>query len=132
MGNNNNDNMCKPQNNNTASTVPSTALLPVDPASLQPNLPHAKLVRGFTGTGRDDFNAQALHRAAKNGNVDKLKQLLTEGAPVDQADGPYGHTPLHWASLNNHPAVVAVLLNHDASVDQVDKCGRTPLHRASE
>jgi len=53
---------------------------------------------------------------------------------VHQTD-KFGNTALHLASYNNHPAVVAVLLNHDASVDgplNYQGYGRTPLQYASE
>ena len=63
------------------------------------------------------FAGSRLPETAENGNADQVKQLLAEGAPVGQANAN-GFTPLHLASARNHPAVVAVLLNHDAWVPQ--------------
>merc|ERR1711865_1151850 len=40
-------------------------------------------------------------------------------------------TSLHLASEGGHTEVVAILLNHDASVDQVTGVGYTSLHHAS-
>ena len=42
----------------------------------------------------------SLLEAASNGDADKVKQLLTKGAPVDEADAD-GMTPLHYASVHN-------------------------------
>ena len=76
-------------------------------------------------------NMSSLQDAAKNGDADKVKQLLGKGAPVDEAPLPLGMTALQLASLNNDPAVVVILLDHHASVDLADADGCTPLHNAS-
>ena len=72
----------------------------------------------------------ALLDAAENGDADQVKQLLAEGAPVDKA-GAYGYTALHLAAMENHPAVVAILLHHHASVDLANDNGMTALHLAA-
>ena len=46
-----------------------------------------------------------LRCAAYGGDADQVKQLLAKGAPVDKTDAR-GMTPLHYASDQNHPAVV--------------------------
>ena len=56
--NNNNDNMCINQTI-TAPLQSEQVLQDNESATVTPTLPPAKLVRGFTGTGRDDFDAQA-------------------------------------------------------------------------
>ena len=58
--------------------------------------------------------------AARTGNAEVLKQLLSSGADVDVVnyqEGPYGgQTALMWAVSQQHSAVVAVLLAKGADV----------------
>ena len=42
-----------------------------------------------------------LADAIRNHNVERVKILLAEGVPVNQA-GPSGVTPLHWAVQGDH------------------------------
>jgi ankyrin repeat protein len=43
-----------------------------------------------------------------------------------------GSTPCHIASLNGHPDVVSMLIEHDADVNSPDDEGSTSLHGASQ
>ncbi|WOG94793.1 hypothetical protein DCAR_0314090 [Daucus carota subsp. sativus] len=73
----------------------------------------------------------ALHRAARLGDVSEIKRCLVEGAKVNGKD-QNGWTPLHRAAFKGRVESVKVLLNNGANVDMVDGSGYTPLHRAVE
>ncbi|KAL1816618.1 hypothetical protein ACET3Z_019192 [Daucus carota] len=73
----------------------------------------------------------ALHRAARIGDVHEIKRCIAEGAKVNGKD-QNGWTPLHRAAFKGQTESVKVLLNHGANVDVIDNSGYTPLHRAVE
>lgn len=80
---------------------------------------------------------QPLHYAAEDGDVDKVKQLIEQGADVN-AKGRLGHTPLHMAcmGLKEHLEVVKLLIAKGADVNAKSahrsSSGETPLHFAAE
>lgn len=49
---------------------------------------------------------------------------------IDSKDG-YGQTPLSWAAMEGHEAVVKLLVENGAAVDSPDDYGLTPLSRAA-
>lgn len=61
-----------------------------------------------TEDGGDD-DCTALHFAAAAGDLDRIKQLLDDGAWQDEVTES-GNTPLHLATLHGHTAAVALLL----------------------
>ncbi|MDR1261457.1 MAG: ankyrin repeat domain-containing protein [Rickettsiales bacterium] len=68
--------------------------------------------------------------AAKNGNIEKVKYLVNEGADVDTRDQNC-NTPLHLAAYNGHTDTVEALLNAEGiNVNAKDNNGATPLHSA--
>ena len=67
-----------------------------------------------------------LADAIKNHNVERVKVLLAEGVPVNQA-GPSGVTPLHWAVQGDHFELVDLLLSAGADVDAASLYEVTPL-----
>jgi ankyrin repeat protein len=68
--------------------------------------------------------------AAKEGDLDAVKDLLHRGAEVD-ASSEKGKTALHYAAANGHVETVKFLLEHGAQVDARDKQWRTPLMLAA-
>lgn len=84
-----------------------------------------------------------LHRAAAEGNVERLRALLqTNKFDVNGID-VFGDTPLHVAVIKNCPAIIDELLQHGAdinkgsaksfwihSVDSSDSYGATPFYLA--
>lgn len=72
-----------------------------------------------------------LHKAAHNGDMAQVKNLIEAGEiDVNQA-GAAERRPLHRAAGGNHAGVVSYLLDNGATVDQTDKSGRTALHWAA-
>ena len=62
-----------------------------------------------------------LHAACRAGDTERVRQLLDEGAPVDEKS-EFGRTALMWASSYGHTEVVRLLL---------DKRARRSTRRAS-
>ena len=57
-----------------------------------------------------------LHEACRDGDTERVRQLLDEGAPVDEKDRG-GSTALMWASGQGHREVVQLLLSKGGAVD---------------
>jgi ankyrin repeat protein len=73
-------------------------------------------------------------RAAKVGDVAKIKSLLATDAELVHARDADGSTPLHCATWKGHREVAALLLSSHADVNahnQNDHWGTTPLHAAA-
>lgn len=66
--------------------------------------------------------------AAAAGKSQELQEELFKQKHADARDIEYQRTPLHWAALGGHDAVVRLLLAHGADVNTVEpNRGRTPL-----
>ena len=72
-----------------------------------------------------------IHRAARYGNLERVKTLLKDHPELTVSIDEYGETPLHWAARNGHKDVVEVLLANGAGVNAKDSSGFTPLHMAA-
>ncbi|XP_053390482.1 tonsoku-like protein, partial [Mercenaria mercenaria] len=78
---------------------------------------------------RNDFGETPLHRACIKGELQKVKQLIAEGHPVNVQDNS-GWIPLHEAANNNWYDITEYLLQHGADINHRGgpKCqGMTPL-----
>ncbi len=73
---------------------------------------------------------QALHIAAKNGEIEVVKSLLRDGADID-AKHRSGETPLYMAALCGGEEVVKFLVMKGADIEAEDTDGYTPLMCAS-
>ncbi|KAH0999090.1 hypothetical protein HUJ04_003315, partial [Dendroctonus ponderosae] len=86
---------------------------------------------------------QELLEAARKGNTAVVEKILGQRAkrsgplasfrrgPGANVQDSRGYSPLHHASLNGHPDIVRLLLEHDASPNIVDSKGSSPLHLAA-
>jgi ankyrin repeat protein len=70
--------------------------------------------------------------ASRNGNLDKVNELLNNGADVNAADDSDQKTALHEAAIYGHTDVVSLLLAKGADVNVQDEYGYTPIHWAAE
>lgn len=73
-------------------------------------------------------------RAAKQGELEKVKSLLAADAGLVNATDTDGSTPLHCATWKGHHHVVAFLLASGADVNAQNlntHWGTTPLHAAA-
>ena len=77
-----------------------------------------------------NFGTTPLHRAARDGDTNLVKVLITNHADINAKERD-GRTPLHWAALNGHLDVVNLLLVNGAAVDAMENDGKTPMHCAA-
>lgn len=73
----------------------------------------------------------ALLDAAKKGDLDRVKKLLTPQNVNCRDEHGRNSTPLHLAAGYNHLDVVEYLLQNGADVNTKDKGGLIPLHNAA-
>ena len=71
-----------------------------------------------------------LHIASAMGNVDKVRELLDDGARIDEAKDD-GTTALHSAATMGHDKVVQLLLEEGAWPEATGNSGATPLMMAA-
>lgn len=77
------------------------------------------------------FSPQLLSKAAFAGDVDAMKQALTDGADPNIKDPQSGSTLLANAALMGHTKVVALLLENGADINARSRDGGTALHAAA-
>ena len=73
-------------------------------------------------------------KAAKSGDIGRVKGLLATDADLVQACDTDGSTPLHCATWKGHQEIVALLLDAGADVNAQNRnehWGTTPLHAAA-
>lgn len=69
--------------------------------------------------------------AARRGDMTAVRELLSQGADVNEASGD-GMTALHWASYRGDAALASALIKARAKLDATTRLGsHTPLHVAS-
>ncbi len=77
-------------------------------------------------------NAGEVHEAAKEGNVEKVKELLDKNPKLLYVQDEQGKTPLHWATGRGQLEVMELLLKtYQVDVNVRNKNGGTPLHVAA-
>jgi ankyrin repeat protein len=71
-----------------------------------------------------------LYNAVCDGEIDKVKQLLAEGAKVDYID-KFGRTTCHMAAILGRTAIMELLITHGADFNNDKDDGWTPCHCAA-
>lgn len=71
-------------------------------------------------------------RAAENGNLQQLTQLINEDNELTNCSDADGYTPLHRAAYNGHVDCCKLLIASGAAVDARTGDGWTPLHSAGK
>ncbi|CAM1295460.1 Uncharacterised protein g1290 [Pycnogonum litorale] len=73
-----------------------------------------------------------LHQAARNGDVEEVKQFLTwKNNEINDKD-ENGLTALHYACLRNNLPIVSILIDKGGDVNAVGRGGLRPLHCAAK
>ncbi len=72
-----------------------------------------------------DLNS-GLIQAVKDGNIDRVRLLIAQGADINTRDNR-GGTPLHWAAYYNRKEIAKLLLMQGADINIKDKNGLTPV-----
>ena len=86
---------------------------------------------------RDSDGFTALHRAARDGNLEAARNLINQHQSHVQAyvnaetHNYWKRTSLHLVAEYGHAEVAELLLSHSAEVDAKDRYGRTALHWAA-
>uniref|UniRef100_A0A8C7XQS3 Euchromatic histone-lysine N-methyltransferase 1a n=1 Tax=Oryzias sinensis TaxID=183150 RepID=A0A8C7XQS3_9TELE len=79
------------------------------------------------------FPARQLYLSAKQGDLQKVIQLLVDGKdPNFMMEGQSRRTPLHAAAAGGHQEICHMLVQAGANIDVFDKEHRTPLMSACE
>ncbi|MGW8368181.1 MAG: ankyrin repeat domain-containing protein, partial [Gammaproteobacteria bacterium] len=74
--------------------------------------------------------ASLLARAAQDGDLEQLNELIADGAQVNEPASD-GSTALLWATYQSYPEMVKTLLDAGADFDAANGFGVTPLLQAS-
>lgn len=88
-------------------------------------------VNGCAAPINIEVGAGPLHRAAADGDLNKVTQLLDNGMDVDVRADRSKSTPLHFATRDGRYDVVKLLVDRGADVNARTAHGDTPLHFAS-
>src|SRR5215210_6360201 len=73
------------------------------------------LDQGVDVNSKTAYGATALHFAADKGHVEVVRLLLQRKANPNAADTFYSATPLVWANMRSHTAVLAELMANGAT-----------------
>jgi len=87
------------------------------------------LLLGASALGMNNGDAQLLD-ATRDGNLEKVKELIAQGASADLKDC-LKCGPLYYAAMYGHVAVCKLLIDEKASIDAKSHIGWTPLNIAS-
>jgi ankyrin repeat protein len=71
-----------------------------------------------------------LHKAAHQGDLSSVAELLEDPEIDVNAKGAANRTPIHRACGGNHVKVIEMLLDKGADINAKDKTGRSPIHWA--
>ena len=74
----------------------------------------------------------SIYEAAREGNIEAVKQHIAAGTDVNAVWDVMGTTPLHNAAFGGHKEVVELLIAKGADVNGKDDVGWTPLDWAEE
>jgi len=75
-------------------------------------------------------DADAITRAARFGDLEKLRDCVESGIPVDHAD-PAGETPVFHVIGRGSGKAFQLLLENEANIKLRDNLGNTTLHKAA-
>jgi len=71
--------------------------------------------------------AGEIHDASRDGDIQKVKSLVTADTNLVRSTDDRARTPLHQAASGGHTEIIRYLLEHGAVLEQKDGRGNTPL-----
>jgi len=74
--------------------------------------------------------AIAIHDAARDGGLEKVRALLKQNPDLALSKDAEGMTPLHWAAMQGRKDMAELLIANRADINAKNKYGATPLHVA--
>ena len=81
----------------------------------------------------DEAKGKALFTAVQNRDVDLVKKLIKEGAPVNYKDPKNeSWSPLQWAAYKGYMSIAEALIGAGADKEQRNDAGYTPLYAAEK
>ncbi len=102
-----------------------------DPEAVAAELAKYPVATARTRSAAPDKVTEALHQAVSDGDIERVRSLLSTGAKVNEK-GSDGQTALHLAVKGGHKDVVELLIAKGADVNAKDQNETTPLHIAAE
>ena len=75
--------------------------------------------------------ARDIHAAAKAGDLQAVRSLVSKNPELIDAPDERGVTPLHRAAIEGHRDIVEYLISRNADIRKPDQAGNTPLHGAA-
>jgi len=78
------------------------------------------------------LSAQDVSQAIKNGELDRVKALITADAGLVNRKDEAGNAPLHYAAAAGSIEIAEFLLSKGADINGQNKRANTPLHEAIE
>lgn len=78
-----------------------------------------------------DHKFPPLHAAAKEGNIQELKRLLSKNARVGERDEKYRFTPLHTAAIGGSTRAAEYLIDFGADPSSQAMSNSTPTYLAA-
>ncbi|KAL8827207.1 MAG: hypothetical protein Q9191_003328 [Dirinaria sp. TL-2023a] len=86
---------------------------------------------GIDMNATDNSGETALTSAAFRKQVECARYLIQQGADVDRGIDGHGNAPIHMALLSNAPAILELLLAHNANYTRANAHNQTVLHLAA-
>jgi ankyrin repeat protein len=110
-------------------TVVTVAVVSLGLLAFKSDAPTPTTTLPVSESMKDDLPALLL--AAQQGDNSRIRDILRDGANVDQK-GPGGETALHWAAAYGKQVAAELLLASGANPNEKDRAGMTPLHYAAQ
>ncbi len=86
-----------------------------------------KTLKESVNTEAQPYQGPEIHRAAAQGDLDKIKLKLNQNSSLISSLDLHGNTPLHLAAQYGHAEIVKFLIANRAGINARNKVGFTPL-----